>query len=65
MIKEALDNGDEGEKEEFEEFTTEVFQFIEWLYEVLGDKLKSTSKELMDTGDESRVRTIGQDEGSL
>ena len=38
----------------------------EWLKEVLGDKLKSGSKDLLRVGDENRVRAIGQvDEGSL
>ena len=33
------------------DFTTEFEHRTEWLKEVLGDKLESTSKELMDTGD--------------
>ena len=65
LIKEALDTGDEDEKK-VEAFTAEFEQPTEWLEVVLGDKLKSTSKELMDIGADSRVRTIGQvDEGCL
>ena len=53
MTKEAMDTGDEDEKEELEELTTEFEQLAEWLKGVLGDKLKSTSKELIDIGDDS------------
>ena len=51
MIKEALDTCDEQEMEKFVDFTTEFEHRTEWLKEVLGDKLESTSKELMDIGD--------------
>ena len=61
-----MDSDDEDEKDKFEDLSTEFEQLTEWLKGVLGDKLKSTSKEMMDIGDDSRVRTIGQvDEGSL
>ena len=63
MIKEALYTDVEDEKEKIEELSTESEQLTEWLKEVLGEKLKSTSKELLDIGDESRVRTIGQVDG--
>ena len=60
MTKEALDVGDEDQKEKFEELPIAFEHLTEWLKGVLGDELKLTSKELMDIGDESRVRTIGQ-----
>ena len=60
MTKETLDIGDENEKEKLEELRTTFEQLTEWLKGILGDILKSTSKKLMDTGDESRVRTLGQ-----
>ena len=64
--KEALDTGDENEKEQFEEVPTAFEQLTEWLKGVFGDRPNSTSKELLDNGDGSRVRTIGQvDKGSL
>ena len=44
MIKEVLDIGDEDEQEPLEEPTTEFEQLTEWLKDVSGDKLKSTSK---------------------
>ena len=66
MTKEVLHTRDEDVKEKLEELTTEFEQFTESLQGVLGDELKTTSKEMMDTGDESQVRTIGQVErGSL
>ena len=37
-------------KRKIDEFTAEFEQLTEWLEEVLGDKLKSTSKELMVIG---------------
>ena len=66
MTMEALDSSDEGEKEKFEEVTTEFEQLTEWRKGVFGAKLQSTSKEMVDIGDKSRVRTIGHaDERSL
>ena len=66
MVKEALDTGDEDEKEKLEELTAEFEQLIGWLKGVFGGNVKSTSKELMDNVVESRIRIIGQvDEGSL
>ena len=66
MTKEALDTDDEEEKEKIEELPTEFDQLTEWFQRVFGDKLESTSKELMDVGDKNRCRTIGQvDEGHL
>ena len=58
-VKEALDTGDEDEKEKLEELTAAFEQLTEWLEKVLGDKLKSTSKKLMHIGIEGRVRNIG------
>ena len=54
MTKEALDTGGEDEMEKFEELTTEFEQLTGWLKEVLGGKLKSTSRgrlQLFVTGD--------------
>ena len=51
MIKEALDTGDEHEVDKLVDFTTEFEHRTEWLKEVLGDKLESTSKELLDIDD--------------
>ena len=66
MTREASDTGDEDEKVKLEQLTIEFEQLTGWMTGVLGDKLKSTSKEMMDIADESRVRTIGQvDEGGL
>ena len=66
MTKEALDTGDEDEKEELDELTTEFEQLTEWLKGVLGDKLKSTPKEMTGIGDENQIQTIGQiGKGSL
>ena len=64
MTKEALDTGDEDEKEEAQgapkRFRT-AHQVVE------GSPWRSAaSKGMMDIGGESRARTIGQsDEGSL
>ena len=46
IIKEALDIGEEDGKDTLEELTIEFEQLTVWLKEVLGDKLKSTSREL-------------------
>ena len=58
QIEEELNNGDEDEKKKVEETTAELERLTEWLEKVLGGKLKSTSKELMPIGVDSRVRTI-------
>ena len=60
MVKEALDTGDADEKEKVEEPTAESEQLTERLKDVLGHKLKSTSKELMDIDVGGQV-----DEGSF
>ena len=59
-LKEALDTGDEDEKEKLEELTAAFEQLTWWLEKVLGDKLKSTSKELKDIGVEGRAPNIRQ-----
>ena len=65
-VKEASDTGDEDEKEKVEELTADFGQLTHWFKDVFGDKLKSTSKELMDIGVEPRIRTTGQlDDGIL
>ena len=57
---------DEDQKEKLEELTTAFEQRTEWLKEVQGDNLQLTSKELVNIGDENRVRTIGHvDERNL